>query len=220
MTSVKKVIIWFLLIASIGSAIYYLIQLYQADKKDTTPVSAVMFKTDTLVKIEYKDVIEYRDRFIYKTVYTNVTPSAEYGEKIPDTVFQKEMKYRDMILTLKKGRKDIEVFGWNEHDSLLKKYTFENVNNEFIAYADSGIIRIDEKWLNWKGIDAVIRGSFSISPKFLRDASGPFIEDRNYYAGLKTGILIGDKIGLDGGAYYDYLNAGWKLEAELSYKLK
>lgn len=215
----KKTIIYILLFAAIGIVIYFVFALMAADKKDNTPVSAVQYKTDTLVKIEYVDRVEYRDNFIYKTVFRNVAPDYVHAEEIHDTAFINSIKYKDMILTLQKGRKYIEVFGWNEHDSLLKKYRFENVGTEFNVWADSGAIRVDEKWLTWKGIDAVGRGIFTVSKQYLKDVSGPFIEDRNYYAGLKTGITLFDKIGIDGGAYYDFNNRGLKLETEISYKL-
>lgn len=215
----KRTIIYILLFAAIGIVVYFVFALIAADKKDNTQVPAVQYKTDTLVKVEYVDRVEYRDNFVYKTVYRNVTPPSVKGEKIHDTTFIESVKYKDMILTLRKGRKNIEVFGWNEHDSLLKKYEFENVGTEFNVWADSGAIRVDEKWATWKGIDAVVRGSFLVSRTFLRDNTGPFITDRNYYAGLKTGLQLFNKVGVDGGAYYDYNNRDWKIEAELSYKL-
>jgi len=219
MTKTIIYILAFVVLAIIG---YFLFSLWLADKADNTPRPSIQYiqRTDTVLKVEYKDRIKYRNNIIYKTVFRDVTPLVPEAQIIRDTVFQNSIQYRDMILTLEKNRKDIIAFGWNEHDSLLKKYIFPNVGSEFIAYADSGAIRIDSKRVTWKGIDAVIRGSFTVNPKFLRDASGPFIDERNYYAGLKTGITLFDKIGVDGGAYYDYNNASWKLETELSFNFK
>jgi len=211
-----EILIVTLVLIIIGLGIWMTLNLIKSDVPEPSP--AVLYKRDTVTVVEYKDVIKYRDKFIYKTIYTNVTPLVPSAEVVHDTTFINSVKYRDMILSLEKQRKKIIVFGWNENDSLLKKYEFENVGNEFVAYADSGAVRIDKKRVEWTGLDLFVRSEFTVSKTFLRDATGQFIEDRNHSIGLKTGIQMG-KIGIDGSMHYNLFNRDWILEGQLNLKL-
>lgn len=219
MTQLKKIIIWVLLIASIGTVIYFAVQLFFANKQDSEQRPAVQFITDTVTVTEYRDRVEYRDKLIYKVIYTNVTPLVPRAERVIDTVFKESVKYKDMILSLKSGRKNVEVFAYNEHDSLLKKYIFENAGSQYMVWADSGAVRLDRQWLTWDGIDIGVKGYFAVSDKYLKTLSGPFIEGSAFLPGVKTGVSLFGKLGVSGGVYYNTTDKKINLLTEVNYKI-
>jgi len=150
--------------------------------------------------------------FIERIQWKEVKPETVYFTKI-DTVLRELIRSWDVMLSVKKIGRSLYIYAYNENDSLLKQYVYENVGNNFIATSATDRIVIKSQRWYWNGVNPYVQYSQPVNKDFKK------FNASNFKPGITTGFNYNDRLHFDIGAGYELHRKEVVLDAKVSFKL-
>jgi hypothetical protein len=158
--------------------------------------------TRTEIEIQTDTVVRWYEKIIYK----QVEPKIIYVQKIhtdtvnhTDSVFIERIRHTDVMLKLDKKGQSLIIKTFNQNDSLVKEYVFDDVYPNFTVTAQQNNLFVKTQKLYFDGISllagASLRGSL---------LKHNLLNSLDYYAGLQSGFTYKERVSLLGDAGYDF----------------
>lgn len=150
--------------------------------------------------------------FVERIQWKELKPETVYYTKI-DTVLKELIKSWDVMLSVRKIGRSLYIYAYNENDSLIKQYIYEDVGNNFIATSATDRIVIKSQRWYFSGITAYLQYSHPVNSEFRK------FNALNLKPGITTGFNYNDRLHFDIGAGYQLRRKEVELDAKISFKL-
>ena len=158
--------------------------------------------TRTEIEVQTDTVVRWYEKIVYK----QVEPKIIYVQKLQrdtvnhtDSVFIELVRHTDVMLKLDKKGTSLVVKAFNQNDSLVKEYIFDDVYSNFTVTAQQNNLFVKTQKLYFDGL-SLLAGA-SLRSSLLKHN---LLNSLDYYAGLQSGFTYKERVSLLGDVGYDF----------------